>query len=157
LIARAAALALLAAVAAGCGSSIGMNPEAGSTFIPFVPAAEAQELPLLGVPGEGRIGATGGIIFAPVSLAVADGVPYRFNLGHCGLHSPVDVDGSFWDAIAGVNAEGLPLDLANDGEMINQTAGVLIVVGDQALFRTETGSIITFARHVGEKEFPGCA
>ena len=41
--------------------------------------------------------------------------------------------------------------------MINATAGVIVVIGDEARFRTESGSVIRFARHDGEKEFPGCA
>jgi hypothetical protein len=104
-----------------------------------------------------RARTAGGVVFDPLSVALEDGIPYSFNLGHCGLHSPVDVDGSFWDPINGVMATGQPLDLQNDTEMINATAGVIVVIGDEARFRTETGSIVRFARHEGDKEFPGCA
>jgi hypothetical protein len=32
----------------------------------------------------------------------------------------------------------------------------IVVTGDELRFRTEAGSIVRFARHAGEKEFPGC-
>jgi hypothetical protein len=94
--------------------------------------------------------------FGPSSAAIEDGIPYSFNLGHCGLDSPVDVDGSFWDAIDGVTPAGRPLDLRTDNEMINATAGVIVVIDDEARFRTASGSVIRFARHEGDKEFPAC-
>ena len=89
-------------------------------------------------------------------MPIATGAPYRFSLGHCGLASPVDLDGSFWVALDGMTAAGAPLDLASDSEMINATTGTVIVIDDEARFRTDTGAIIRFARHDGELEFPGC-
>ncbi len=111
-----------------------------------------------GAPFEvGRIEPNGDTTFKPVSAGIEEGVPYRFNLGHCGLHSPIDVDGSFWDELDGVTPAGQRLDLERDTEMINATGGVIVVIGDEARFRTESGSIIRFARHEGDKGFPGCA
>lgn len=92
----------------------------------------------------------------PFSAAIGDGIPYAFNLGHCGLQSPVDVDRSFWDPIDGVTPTGQPLDLETDNEMINATAGVIVVIDDEARFRTASGSVVRFARHSGDKEFPAC-
>ena len=92
----------------------------------------------------------------PFSAAIEDGIPYTFNLGHCGLGSPVDVDRSFWDPIDGVTPNGQPLDLETDNEMINATAGVIVVIDDEARFRTASGSVVRFARHAGDKEFPAC-
>ena len=40
--------------------------------------------------------------------------------------------------------------------MINATAGAIVVIGPEARFRTDSGSVIRFERHAGEKEFPGC-
>ena len=114
------------------------------------------ELPPAGNAPEGREGPDGGIIFGPASAPIRDGVAYRFTLGHCGLHSPVDVDGSFWDAVAGLTAVGDPLDLDNDGEMINATSGLIVVIGDELRFRTESGSVVRFSRHEGEKQFGMC-
>ena len=68
----------------------------------------------------------------------------------------MDVDGSFWDAIDGVSSDGLRVDLESDAEMINATSGVIVVIGDEARFLTDTGSVIRFARHEGDKEFPAC-
>lgn len=121
-----------------------------------VSSNDPRELPANLAPGEGRPGTNGGIVFDPSSAPIDEGVAYVFSLGHCGLHSPVDLDGSFWDAVDGTTADGAALDLETDGEMINATPGVIVVIGDEARFRTESGSLVRFARHAGEKEFPGC-
>ena len=121
-----------------------------------IDAGEAREVPSSGPFEEGRIAPNGDTVFKPVSADIAEGVPYRFSLGHCGLHSPVDVDGSFWDELDGVTPAGQPLDLESDSEMINQTAGVIVVIEDEARFRTESGSVIRFERHDGDKGLPGC-
>ena len=101
---------------------------------------------------EGRPGPKGGTIFEPSSVPIQHGVAYRFNLGHCGLSSPVDVDGSFWDPIEPVAPDGDPR-----GEMITATPGVIVVVADEARFRTDSGALVRFTRHAGPKEFAGCA
>lgn len=105
---------------------------------------------------EGRPGPGGGTIFEPSTVRIEQGVAYRFALAHCGLASPVDLDGSFWDPVDGATAGGQPLDLAGDPEMINATGGVIAVVGDEARFQTGSGAVVRFARHFGEKGFPGC-
>ena len=51
-------------------------------------------------------------MFDPISAPLDDAVAYRFGLGHCGLLSPVDVDGSFWDPIDGTPPSAAALDLA---------------------------------------------
>ena len=145
---------LLAALAAGCGASSGPSPS-GLRF-EEVSAADAREMPPAVGVREGRPGPNGGTILDPISALIDAGVPYRFSLGHCGLFSPVDVDGAFWDAIDGVSSSGGEVDLDSDDEMINATPGVIVVIGDEARFRTESGSVIRFERHGGEKEFPGC-
>jgi hypothetical protein len=115
----------------------------------------ARELPPVGE-YHGRPGPEGGTLLRPASQRVTHEAGYGFSLGHCGLHSPVDVDGSFWEALDGTDASGAPLDLDSDSEMINATAGSIVVVGDELRFQTETGSAVRFSRHAGEKEFPGC-
>lgn len=145
---------MLLALGSACAENTGSDatPDAFAA----VSADEARPMP----PGdpfvEGRLGPAGGTIFAPTSARLEHGVPYAFNLGHCGLGSPVDADGSFWDVVDGIDPAGRPLDLVGDNEMINQTSGVIVVIGDEARFRTETGSLIRFGRHAGEKEFSGC-
>jgi hypothetical protein len=113
------------------------------------------QLPTVG-PYVALPGPEGGTLLLPASVRVSHGVTYAFSLGHCGLLSPVDVDGAFWDAIGGADAGGAALDLATDSEMINATAGTIVVDGDELRFRSESGSIVRFARHAGEKKFPGC-
>lgn len=120
-----------------------------------VVSGPAAELPTIG-PYVGRPGPDGGTVLAPASARVSHGVAYAFSLGHCGLLSPVDVDGAFWDAVDGTDANGRPLDLATDGEMINATPGSIVIDRDKLTFRTESASVVRFTRHAGEKEFPGC-
>ena len=115
-----------------------------------------RDLPLDLDRPEGRPGRNGGTLLDASSAPIEHAAPYRFSLGHCGLASPVDLDGSFWDAIDGLTAAGRPLDLESDPEMINATGGVIAIIGDEARFQTESGSVVRFARHAGEKEFPGC-
>lgn len=117
---------------------------------------DPRDLPNNFASREGRPGPNGGTLFDPISERLEHGIAYRFDLGHCGLHSPIDVDGSFWDPIDGLAAGGGTLDLAGDSEMINATAGSFVVIGDEARFRTESRSVIRLERHVGDKEFPGC-
>ena len=150
------ALGTLVSIAACASDGVPTDQPLQSVSFEDVPIADVREMPPSGPFLDGRIGPTGGTIFGPSSAALEPAVAYRFSLGHCGLHSPVDVDGSFWDAIDGVGPTGQPLDLESDSEMINATAGVIVVIGDEARFRTETGSVIRFARHEGDKEFPGC-
>ena len=95
-------------------------------------------------------------MFDPISAPLDEAIAYRYELGHCGLYSPIDVDGSFWDAIDGTTSSGAALDLEADGEMINATQGAIVVIGDEMRFRTASGSVVRFERHQGEKEFPGC-
>jgi hypothetical protein len=133
----------IAIVLAGCGA-IGWPADGTS-----------RELPAVGE-YDGRQGPDGGTLLRPASQRVTHEAGYAFSLGHCGLHSPVDVDGSFWNAVDGTDASGAPLDLDTDSEMINATVGAIVISGDELRFRTETGSVVRFARHAGEKAFPGC-
>jgi hypothetical protein len=142
---------VLLVVLAGCSAGAPTPTEIGW------PAWEpARELPAGGELDDGRPGPNGGTILLPASAQVATGVPYRFSLGHCGLMSPVDVDGSFWEALEGVDAEGGQIDLGADSEMINATSGIIVVNDDEARFRTDSSSVVRFERHDGEREFPGC-
>jgi hypothetical protein len=122
-----------------------------------ISTSDARDLPLnVESREEGRQGTNGGTVFDPISAPIDDEVAYRFDLGHCGLLSPVDLDGSFWDPLDGVTSSGAQLDLAGDPEMINAAAGAIVVIGDEMRFRTALGSVVRFERHEGEKEFPGC-
>jgi hypothetical protein len=149
----AGAFLLVASALVACASM--PSPDASSPF-DLVPTENPADLPLNFEAREGRPGPNGGTLFDPISAPLDEGVAYLFNLGHCGLRSPVDLDGAFWDPLDGATATGAELDLASDGEMINATSGVVVVIGDEARFRTAMGSVVRFERHDGEKEFPGC-
>jgi len=142
----------LVLVLGACASAPAPTP-ADITWPAWEPA---RQLPAAGVRPDGRPGTEGGTILRAASAAIASGIPYRSGLEHCGLLSPIDVDGSFWEPIDGVAADGRPIDLAVDSEMINATSGVFVVIGDEARFRTDSGSVIRLERAGIEKEFPGC-
>ena len=149
-------LGLAVGLVLGACTADGGPTEAGSAFA-GISTSNPRDLPLnFESREEGRPGPNGGTVFDPISAPIDDAIAYRFELGHCGLNSPVDVDGSFWDAIDGTTNSGAALDLAADGEMINATQGAIVVIGDAMRFRTATGSVVRLERHLGEKEFPGC-
>ncbi len=145
---------LVATVLSACTAEA--VPPASSSAFESVSIENPNDLPVNFENHEGRPGPNGGIVFDPVSAPVDHASAYRYELGHCGLFSPVDVDGSFWDPVGGTTADGAELDLQADSEMINATGGLIVVIGDEARFRTASGSVVRFERHPGEKEFPGC-
>jgi hypothetical protein len=91
-------------------------------------------------------------------LAMSTIVPY--DLGHCGIYSPVDLDGSLWEPVAGTDGAGGPIDLdAEVGQLINGTPGeVLLVAADRLDWRATQGSrvVVVFRRLPGERAYPGC-
>jgi hypothetical protein len=147
------ALALAAGLLTACASGSAPAP---TVTVEWLLDGPGREMPPLGERPEGEPGPGGGTILQPVSAPIASGTAYRFRLGHCGLLSPIDVDGSFWDPVEGVSALGAPIELESDPEMINATGGTLAVFSDEMRFHTDGGSIVRFTRHDGAKEFPGC-
>jgi len=147
---RRSAFVLLALVLAAC------TAEGTPSGFEGVPISNPRELPVTGAFVVVRPGPNGGSLLDPVSGRIEEAVAYRFSLGHCGLLSPIDVDGSFWDPLDGTGPTGAELGLESDGEMINSTGGVIVVMGDELRFRTDSGSVVRFERHPGEKEYPGC-
>jgi hypothetical protein len=90
------------------------------------------------------------------SLTVGEPVPYA--LGHCGLWSPIDVDGSLWQPVGGTAADGGPIESDEAiGELINATAGELLLTSpDEATFTTAGGSAIFLVRAPGALDYPLC-
>ena len=90
------------------------------------------------------------------SLEVGATIP--FTLEHCGLLSPVDVDGSLWQPVGGVDAMAGPIDGDDEiGELINATPGELsLVTDDLATFTTPMASVIHLARAPGALDYPLC-
>jgi hypothetical protein len=86
------------------------------------------------------------------------GVPMPFTLEHCGLLSPVDVDGSFWQPVSGSDATGGPIESDDAiGELINATPGELLLTSDDAATSpTAMASQIQPVRAQGAVDYPLC-
>lgn len=70
-------------------------------------------------------------------------------LGHCGLASPIDVDGALWDPHGPIPA-GAP-------EVINAAEGEFRRTGDSiAMFVTRTGVRVDLRRHLGAGSYQLC-
>jgi len=86
--------------------------------------------------------------YLPESLRLAAPV-VEFSLGHCGLSSPIDVDGSFWDPVGPVDS--------NAPDAINSSQGTFSLIGpNDAQFRSRMGFVVNLRRHEGAKNFFGC-
>ena len=77
----------------------------------------------------------------------APGPIVPFTLGHCGLSSPIDIDGSFWDAYGQIDPNNAFIN-ASDGQFRRLGA-------DEAEF-VVPGARVSLRRHVGSKSPPGC-
>ena len=95
-------------------------------------------------------GEAGLIELAPESAPARAPGPRPFALGHCGIGSPIDLDGSFWDPAGRIDFQA--------DEAINAADGTLVLTSqDTAHFSTANGFEIDLVRHPGSKYFPGCA
>jgi hypothetical protein len=75
------------------------------------------------------------------------GVPYGYDMPHCGIGSPIDVDGSFWDAVG----------IAPDSVDFDGQPGTFRLVSDNtASFTRADGQVLQLVRHEGPKEFRLC-
>ena len=85
------------------------------------------------------------------------GVPRDFRLGHCGLISPIDIDGSLWDPVAGHDGAGGPLTDDQVGDLINGTRTVVVLTDQNTLvMQTEHGAVVTLTRHDGPRDYLLC-
>jgi hypothetical protein len=85
---------------------------------------------------------------APSSIRLSQQV-VQFDLGHCGIWSGIDVDGSFWDPIGEV--------AAGHRDAINAARGTFSLTSPgTATLRTENGLVLQLVRHPGPKYLPGC-
>jgi hypothetical protein len=75
------------------------------------------------------------------------GTAYGYDMPHCGINSPIDVDGSFWDAI-GVAADSVEFD--------GHPGTFRLTSPDEALFTGSDGPVLSLIRHTGAKAFRGC-
>lgn len=88
------------------------------------------------------------VTLLPISPTGAQiGVAYGYDMPHCGINSPIDVDGSFWDAVA-VPADPVEFD--------GQPGSFRLVTATQATFTATNGKVVALTQHTGAKEFPFC-
>jgi hypothetical protein len=88
------------------------------------------------------------ITLLPISpIGAMVGVGYGYEMPHCGINSPIDVDGSFWDAV-----DVAPNSLDFDG----QRGTFRLTSPTEATFAASTGRILRLVRRVGAKEFRFC-
>ena len=90
-----------------------------------------------------------GVSVEPSSASPVPPGPMPYTLGHCGILSGIDVDGSWWDPVGPVSFD--------TGEAINPTAGTFSMTDpDHATFVTPGGFSVRLVRHVGAKLLPMC-
>ncbi len=96
------------------------------------------------------ISSAGTITLTPISERGADvGRPYKYDMPHCGLSGPIDIDGSFWVA---VGYQGDPV--AFDG-----TTGTFTLTDrDHARYTADSGAgSVDLARSDSPREFRLCS
>ena len=81
----------------------------------------------------------------------------NYLLGHCGLISPIDIDGSLWDPIGGHNGAGGPLTEDQQGDLINATPTTVVLIDAQTMeMLTSHGALVTLTRHDGPRRYFLC-
>ena len=88
------------------------------------------------------------ITLLPISPSGATvGIAYGYDMPHCGINSPIDVDGTFWDAV-GIAPDSVDFD--------GQPGTFRLASHDAAEFTRSDGRVLTLVRHEGPKEFRFC-
>ncbi len=88
-------------------------------------------------------------------LKVGQSIEYQ--LAHCGVMSPIDVDGSLWDPRTGHDGRGRALHEGQLTELVNGTRGTFTLRAlDLAEFRTPRGAVVQLHR-VPERAYRGCS
>lgn len=155
---RVARILLAASVAvslAATGVAASGEPEA--TLLPSAVAIDAVEsFPLPDLVGDTSDLPT--VSLGPESepgWTVGETRPFEF--GHCGILSPIDVDGSLWQPVSGADGEGGPIGDEDTGELVNATAGELILsAADTAEFVSASGLSVRFERAPGAVDYFLC-
>lgn len=129
-------LVLMAFLGLACGAP-GPTPSPTPAPTPDLPSLPLPAN-LSGIPAEGEFGIELQAHTPPGSVAV--GVEQTYTLAHCGLFSPIDIDGSLWDPVTGDNGQGGPLTEDQIGDLINATPVLLVLVDhDTMLMGTQHG------------------
>jgi hypothetical protein len=85
----------------------------------------------------------------PRSGPAALNEPFAFTLGHCGIWSGIDADGSFWDPIGQVDRE--------NPDTINSAAGTMVISNEESATLQTARLRLELVRHQGLKYLPACA
>ena len=143
------ALAFLTLVTVACASP------APTSRPPTTPAPTATLVPL---PGNLSGIPTDEEFTADVSPQTPDGEltigeERDYTIGHCGVSSPTDIDGSLWDPIGSAAALTEP----QEGELINATSVVVVLLDENTMeMHTPAGAVITLSRHDGPRRYFLC-
>jgi hypothetical protein len=90
-----------------------------------------------------------GIPVEPSSQAGIAAGPQPYTLGHCGIFSGIDADGSWWDPVG-------PVDM-DSGDAVNATEGILNLTDPtHGTFVAPSGFSIQLQRRDGAKVLPPC-
>lgn len=90
-----------------------------------------------------------GVTVEPTSSVGLPAGPQPFTLGHCGIFSGIDADGSWWDPVG-------PVDM-DSGDAVNATAGILNLTDPtHGTFVAPSGFAIQLERRDGAKLLPMC-
>lgn len=141
---RVLVVVLVALVASACSTLPAPSPSA-TRWVDRVP--EAAPDAIAAQPIIARTASS--ITLLPISPTGAlVGVAYTYDMPHCGINSPIDVDGSFWDAV-GVDPTSVDFD--------GQPGFFRLTSPTDATFTSASGSVLRLVRRIGAKAFPFCA
>jgi len=141
---RAAVLAMIVVIVSGCSLLPAPTPSA-TTWLDRVPEPAPEVIAAQPVAARGP----NSITLLPISpRGAVVGVEYTYDMPHCGINSPIDVDGSFWDAV------GVP---PTSVEFDGQPGTFRLVSTTEANFTASNGQVLRLVRRAGAKEFRLCA
>lgn len=138
---RVAAALVLAFVVAGCSPLPAPPTTAWGSRVPEAAPDAVASQPVVARGADS-------ITLLPISPSGATvGIAYGYDMPHCGINSPIDVDGTFWDAV-GIAPDSVDFD--------GQPGTFRLASHDAAEFTRSDGRVLTLVRHEGPKEFRFC-
>jgi hypothetical protein len=85
------------------------------------------------------------------------GVAHEYQLPHCGLGSPIDIDGSLWNPVGGHDGRGGSLTEEQVADLINSTRTVVTLLDADTLeMHTDHGAVVVLERHEGARSYFLC-
>jgi hypothetical protein len=133
----------------GCDTTLLVRPAGQVIFEPTTGEPIAAQVTLEGGELRAERGEAFMVRVAPQSPPQALAGPVPFSLGHCGVGSGIDVDGSWWDPVGFVDG--------SHGDAINAAEGTFVATDQShATFTSQGGFTVNLLRRVGEKHLPLC-